>query len=205
MKRCLINLLLEHSGGKKRDRLATSKTMFSLVDCLWLDSSSVTLSLLISDALSQQRSNYLIRIFFCLSYWLKTPGYFFKTSHRLSNLEYFCWDNVMFTSNCPRRDFAQKAKSRGGTLVTRAYIKGSTNSWNIQSYSQYRKNPDLLEQGPRGGTLVTRAYIKGSTNGWNIQSYRQYRKNPDLLEQGLRGIGGWWWRFYCLRPQVRNG
>ena len=23
---------------------------------------------------------------------------------------------------CPRRDFAQKAKSRGGTLVTRAYI-----------------------------------------------------------------------------------
>ena len=29
---------------------------------------------------------------------------------------------------CPRRDFAQKAKSRGGTLVTRAYIKGSTYS-----------------------------------------------------------------------------
>ena len=26
---------------------------------------------------------------------------------------------------CPRRDFAQKAKSRGGTLVTRAYIKES--------------------------------------------------------------------------------
>ena len=24
---------------------------------------------------------------------------------------------------CPRRDFAQKAKSRGGTLVTRAYIR----------------------------------------------------------------------------------
>ena len=41
--------------------------------------------------------------------------------------------------NCPRRDFAQKAKSRGGTLVTRAYIKESTYSWNIQSYSQYRK------------------------------------------------------------------
>ena len=30
--------------------------------------------------------------------------------------------------NCPRRDFAQKAKSRGGTLVTRACIKGSTYS-----------------------------------------------------------------------------
>ena len=34
---------------------------------------------------------------------------------------------------CPRRDFAQKAKSRGGTLVTRAYIKDSTYSSNIQS------------------------------------------------------------------------
>ena len=29
---------------------------------------------------------------------------------------------------CPRRDFDQKAKSRGGTLVTRAYIKESTYS-----------------------------------------------------------------------------
>jgi len=55
-----------------------------------------------------------------------------------------------YTYYCPRRDFAQKAKSRGGTLVTRAYIKESTYSWNIQSYSQYRKNLDLLEQGPRG-------------------------------------------------------
>ena len=35
--------------------------------------------------------------------------------------------------NCPCRDFAQKAKFRGGTLVTRAYIKESTYSWNIQS------------------------------------------------------------------------
>ena len=52
--------------------------------------------------------------------------------------------------NCPRRDFAQKAKFRGGTLVTRAYIKESTYSWNVQSHSQYRKNLDLLEQGPRG-------------------------------------------------------
>ena len=30
--------------------------------------------------------------------------------------------------NCPSRDFAQKAKSRGGTLVTRAYLKESTYS-----------------------------------------------------------------------------
>ena len=29
---------------------------------------------------------------------------------------------------CPRRDFAQKAKSRGGTLVTRTYIKESAYS-----------------------------------------------------------------------------
>ena len=39
-------------------------------------------------------------------------------------------------TSCPCRDFVQKAKSRGGTLVTRAYIKESTYSWNIQSYSQ---------------------------------------------------------------------
>ena len=32
------------------------------------------------------------------------------------------------SSDCPRRDFAQKAKSRGGTLVTRAYIKENTYS-----------------------------------------------------------------------------
>ena len=76
--------------------------------------------------------------------------------------------SFQFVNCCPRRDFAFWAKSRGGTLVTRAYIKESTYSWNIQSYSQYRKTLDLLEQGPRG-------------------------------------IGRKWWRFYCLRPQVRNG
>ena len=38
-------------------------------------------------------------------------------------------------NNCPCRDFAQKSKSRGGTLVTRAkYIStASTYSWSIQS------------------------------------------------------------------------
>jgi len=36
--------------------------------------------------------------------------------------------NITFGFNCPRRDFAQKAKSRGGTLVTCAYIKESTYS-----------------------------------------------------------------------------
>ena len=67
------------------------------------------------------------------------------------NVTCFAANHSKFNSHyCPRRDFAQKAKSRGVTLVTRAYIKESTYSRNIQSYSQYRKNLDLLEQGPRG-------------------------------------------------------
>ena len=37
---------------------------------------------------------------------------------------------------CPRRDIAQKAKSRGGTLEARAYIISSTYSLNIQSVCQ---------------------------------------------------------------------
>ena len=56
-------------------------------------------------------------------------------------------------SSCPCRDFAQKAKSPGGSLVTRAYIKESTYSWNIQSYSQYKKNLDLLEQARTKSTV----------------------------------------------------
>ena len=35
-------------------------------------------------------------------------------------------DIVWYYCNCPHRDFAQKAKSREGTLVTHAYIKEST-------------------------------------------------------------------------------
>ena len=48
----------------------------------------------------------------------------------------------------PPQGFRPEAKSRGGTLVARAYIKDSTYSTNIQSV--YRKNLDLLEQGSRG-------------------------------------------------------
>ena len=44
---------------------------------------------------------------------------------------------AMMLNFCPRRDFTQKAKSRDGTLVTRAYIKESTYSSNIQSVCQY--------------------------------------------------------------------
>ena len=45
------------------------------------------------------------------------------------------------SANRPRRDFALKAKSRGGTLVTRAYIKESTYSWNIQGAFHLEKKP----------------------------------------------------------------
>ena len=48
----------------------------------------------------------------------------------------------------PPQGFRPEAKSRGGTLVARAYIKDSTYSTNMQSV--YSKNLDLLEQGPRG-------------------------------------------------------
>ena len=44
--------------------------------------------------------------------------------------------------SCPRRDFAQKAKFRGGTLVTRAYIKESTYSSNKQSLPQQGFRPE---------------------------------------------------------------
>ena len=40
----------------------------------------------------------------------------------------FIFNFEKFVVNCPRRDFAWKAKSRGGTLVTRTYIKESTYS-----------------------------------------------------------------------------
>ena len=50
-------------------------------------------------------------------------------------------DIVWYYCNCPHRDFAQKAKFREGTLVTRAYIKESTYSWN--SYDDVKtENPE---------------------------------------------------------------
>ena len=56
--------------------------------------------------------------------------------------------NKCFLCLLPPQGFRPEAKSRGGTLVARAYIKDSTYSTNMQSV--YRKNLDLLEQGPRG-------------------------------------------------------
>ena len=66
-------------------------------------------------------------------------------------LEYFVICKVRVDENftlLPPQGFRLLAKSRGGTLVARAYIKDSTYSTNMQSV--YRKNLDLLEQGPRG-------------------------------------------------------
>jgi len=47
----------------------------------------------------------------------------------------------------PPQGFRPEAKSRGGTLVTRAYIKESTYSWNIQSYSNIEKISICLNRG----------------------------------------------------------
>ena len=65
-----------------------------------------------------------IKLPFLISTWMR---YKLNINKLLINLR---------INHCPRRDFAQKAKSRGGTLVTRTYIKESTYSWNIQSVCQ---------------------------------------------------------------------
>ena len=52
----------------------------------------------------------------------------YKTSHQKSNKSDIDNQSADESHICPRRDFAQKANSRGGTLVTRAYIKDSTYS-----------------------------------------------------------------------------
>ena len=84
----------------------------------------------------------------CINLFSPRKAFFPMFDYSLRIAEY-SWMLLMI-DYCPRRDFAQKAKSRGGTLVTRAFIKESTQSWNIQSYSQCRKNLDLLEQGLQG-------------------------------------------------------
>ena len=64
----------------------------------------------------------------------------YKRNHRFQTdrlLEHLSFLNVICPlvlllyvslNNCPRRDFAQGAKSRGGTLGTSGYIKESTYS-----------------------------------------------------------------------------
>ena len=84
----------------------------------------------------------------CINLFSPRKAFFPMFDYSLRIAEYSSM--LLIIDYCPRRDFAQHAKSRGGTLVTRAFIKESTYSWNIQSYSQYRRNLDLLEQGLRG-------------------------------------------------------
>ena len=59
--------------------------------------------------------------------YLTTQERFIKKLFSLSYFLAYGWIRDTWR-DCPRRDFAQKAKSRGGTLVTRAYIKESTYS-----------------------------------------------------------------------------
>ena len=65
-----------------------------------------------------------------------------------NNVRYLREPVSLLVQSLPPQGFRPEAKSRGGTLVARAYIKDSTYSTNMQSI--YRKNLDLLEQGPRG-------------------------------------------------------
>ena len=58
--------------------------------------------------------------------------------------------NHLFQLLLPPQGFRPEAKSRGGTLVTRAYIKDSTYSSNIIDSQYTRKILDLLELEPRG-------------------------------------------------------
>ena len=62
--------------------------------------------------------------FLCLSWFLSV----WKYPHSAIILQLTTPENTITYHDCPRRDFAQKAKSRGGTPVTRAYIKESTYS-----------------------------------------------------------------------------
>ena len=52
---------------------------------------------------------------------------------------------IQVTIVCPRRGFAQEAKSPRGILVARAYIKKSTYSSNIQSVYIYQKKYRLAK------------------------------------------------------------
>ena len=91
----------------------------------------------------------------------------------------------MFVLIAPAGISPQKAKSRGGTLVTRAYIKESSYSWNIHSYSQYRRNLDLLEQGPWGmirNRWVMMTFLLFAPGSTKWLGWRKDRTSPrDLL------------------------
>ena len=59
---------------------------------------------------------------------IRKKSIYHRKYHILNVITDIAQKNRIQIGYCPRRDFAQKAKSRGGTLVTRAYIKESTYS-----------------------------------------------------------------------------
>ena len=63
----------------------------------------------------------------CINLFSPRKAFFPMFDYSLRIVEYSSM--LLIIDYCPRRDFAQQAKSRGGTLVTRAYIKESTYSW----------------------------------------------------------------------------
>ena len=89
------------------------------------------------------------------------------------------WSRASYNSRdyCQRRDFAQRAKSRGGTLVTRAYVKESTYSWNIQSYSQCRKKSRFAWTGAARNRQVMMTFLLFAPAGTKWLGWRR-TKNP---------------------------
>ena len=83
----------------------------------------------------------------------------------------------MIPDYCPSRDFVQRAKSRGGTLVTRAYIKESTYSWNIQSYSQYRKTSRFAWTGAARNRSVMMTFLLFAPARTKWLGWRKDRKS----------------------------
>ena len=59
----------------------------------------------------------------------------------------------------PPQGFPPEGEIRGGTLVTRAYVKESTYSWNIQSYSQYRKTSRFAWTGAARNRSVMMTFL----------------------------------------------
>ena len=69
-------------------------------------------------------NNYWKKAYFKVKYWQRKKNWQMLGGNRHP------WNWLSYKAyNCPHRDFAQNAKSRGGTLGTRAYIKESTCSW----------------------------------------------------------------------------
>ena len=73
---------------------------------------------------------------------------------------------------CPRRDFAQKAKSRGGTLVTRAYIL------TVEIYSQLNRGRE--ESAGNDGVFIVRAHKYGIPVKMTLR-----QKTPPILRYYL--------------------